>query len=76
MGGEHWVGLSDVGENYVRKFEMNLSGIGGIEGGKGSGWQVKLGLRGGGGGDGWGHWRLGIAAKGDAAQDSAVFFNT
>lgn len=49
-------------------------GFGGIKG-KGSGWQVELGLREG-AGDCWWHWRPGIAAKGDAAQDSAVFFNT
>lgn len=57
---------------------MNLSGVLGErgKGGKGSGWQVELGLR---EGERRGRWwpsRYGTAVKGDAAQDSAVFFNT
>ncbi|WP_218968287.1 hypothetical protein, partial [Klebsiella pneumoniae] len=43
---------------------------------KGDGWQVELGLR---EGERRGRWwpsRYGTAVKGDAAQDSAVFFNT
>jgi len=34
------------------------------------------GFAGGGSGDCWWHWRPGMAVKSDAAQDSAVFFNT
>ena len=44
----------------------------GVLGEKGDGWQGELGLREGAVVMG----RPGIAAKGDAAQDSAVFFNT
>ncbi len=36
-------GLSDSGENGVRKIEMTLSEVWGARG-KGSGWQVVLGL--------------------------------
>lgn len=48
----------------------------GVLGEKGDSWQVELGLR-----EGerrWRWWpsRYGTAVKGDAAQDSAVFFNT
>lgn len=48
----------------------------GVLGEKGDGWQVELGLR---EGERRGRWwpsRYGTAVKGDAAQDSAVFFNT
>ena len=44
--------------------------------GKGERLAGGAGFAGGGSGDCWWHWRPGIAAKGDAAQDSAVFFNT
>lgn len=50
-------------------------GFGGA-GGEGGWLAGGAGLAGGGNGDCWWHWRPGIAAKGDAAQDSAVFFNT
>lgn len=49
-------------------------GLGSAEG-KGYGWQAELRSRGC-ERRGWWPSRYGTAAKGDAAQDSAVFFNT
>ena len=47
-------------------------GVTGGEGGAGRGSRVFGGVRGG----GWWQSRCGTVVKGDAAQDSAVFFNT
>ncbi len=66
----------DAGESEVKQFEIILSGVWEYWGEKGDGWQVELGLR---EGERRGRWwpsRYGTAVKGDAAQDSAVFFNT
>ncbi len=48
----------------------------GVLGEKGDGWQVELGLREGERRGRWWQSRYGTAVKGNAAQDSAVFFNT
>lgn len=48
----------------------------GVTGGEGGWLPGGVGVAGGGSGDCWWYWRPGIVAKGDAAQNSAVFFNT
>ncbi|MCL0859919.1 hypothetical protein, partial [Klebsiella pneumoniae] len=59
----------------IKFLQIFFGGVG-VVGATGDGWQVELGLR---EGERRGRWwpsRYGTAVKGDAAQDSAVFFNT
>lgn len=46
MGGDCWVVLGYAGESNLRKTWDNFEWGLGEQGGKGSGWQVELGLRG------------------------------